>query len=92
MDELKEILNEKPEYNKPAIDADNYYFDRITIMIVNSLGWKSDKIKLWFTVKNPLLGNETPYNMIKVRKRYIKLEKFVIALLSENERDQNGIR
>lgn len=43
-----------------------------------------DKMKMWFHTKNPLLGNITPNDMIKLG-RYEKLLLWVKQQLSENE-------
>ena len=42
-----------------------------------------DKTKLWFQAPNPILGNHTPINMIRLG-RFKKLYKFIIAALDEN--------
>lgn len=43
------------------------------------------KTALWFTTPNPLLGNITPRDMIRLG-RYRKLFKFIFNSLSENRR------
>ncbi len=43
------------------------------------------KTMLWFTTSNPLLGNITPRDMIRLG-RYKKLFKFIINALAENKR------
>ena len=43
------------------------------------------KTALWFTTPNPLLGNVSPRDMIRVG-RYKKLFKFIFNALAENKR------
>lgn len=43
------------------------------------------KTALWFTTSNPLLGDVTPRDMIRLG-RYKKLFKFVVNALAENRR------
>lgn len=43
------------------------------------------KTALWFTAPNPLLGNISPRDMIRVG-RYKKLFKFIFNALAENKR------
>lgn len=43
-----------------------------------------NKTTLWFTTPNPLLGNETPRDMIRFG-RYKKLFKFIINAIAENK-------
>ena len=45
----------------------------------------SSRTTLWFTMPNPLLGNVSPRNMIRLG-RYKKLYKFVVNALAENRR------
>lgn len=42
-----------------------------------------EKTDLWFNTKNPLLGNISPNEMIKVNG-IDKLEKFILNCLKEN--------
>lgn len=44
-----------------------------------------DKAMLWFQVTNPLLGNMSPKDMIRVG-RFKRLLKFIMTALSENKR------
>ena len=44
-----------------------------------------DKAMLWFQVTNPLLGNMSPKDMIRVG-RFKRLLKFIQTALSENKR------
>lgn len=43
----------------------------------------SQKTALWFTVKNPLLGNLSPRDMIRFG-RYKRLMSFVVSAIEEN--------
>ena len=45
----------------------------------------SNRTALWFTMPNPLLGDVSPRNMIRLG-RYKKLFKFVVNALAENRR------
>lgn len=45
----------------------------------------ANKTALWFTTPNPLLGNITPRDMIRIG-RYKKLFKFIFNALAENKR------
>lgn len=49
----------------------------------------TDKMKMWFHTRNPLLGNVTPNDMIAAG-RYEKLLKWVKQQLSENEPEKGG--
>ena len=41
-------------------------------------GWREDKVRLWFQLPNPLLGNVSPEFMIMVSdERCKRLEKFI---------------
>lgn len=44
-----------------------------------------DKTMLWFTVPNPMLGDISPRDMIRVG-RFKKLQKFIQTALLENKR------
>jgi hypothetical protein len=44
-----------------------------------------DKTMLWFQVSNPLLGDMSPRDMIRVG-RFKKLQKFIQTALAENKR------
>jgi hypothetical protein len=46
------------------------------------------KTVLWFKTPNPLLGNITPRDMIRVG-RFRKLQRFIQSALDENERPRN---
>lgn len=46
------------------------------------------KTMLWFKTSNPLLGNLTPRDMIRVG-RFKKLQRFIQNALDENERPRN---
>ena len=46
------------------------------------------KTILWFKTPNPLLGNITPRDMIRVG-RFRKLQRFIQNALDENERPRN---
>ena len=46
------------------------------------------KTELWFKTPNPLLGNITPRDMIRVG-RFRKLQRFIQNALDENERPGN---
>jgi hypothetical protein len=46
------------------------------------------KTVLWFKTRNPLLGNITPRDMIRVG-RFRKLQRFIQNALDENERPRN---
>jgi hypothetical protein len=46
------------------------------------------KTVLWFKTRNPLLGNVTPRDMIRVG-RFKKLQRFIQNALDENERPSN---
>lgn len=45
----------------------------------------AERTALWFTMPNPLLGNFSPRDMVRLG-RYRKLFKFVITALAENRR------
>jgi hypothetical protein len=47
-----------------------------------------NKTVLWFKTSNPLLGNITPRDMIRVG-RFRKLQRFIQNALDENERPRN---
>jgi uncharacterized protein (DUF2384 family) len=46
------------------------------------------KTLLWFKMPNPLLGNITPRDMIRVG-RFKKLQRFILSALEENERPRD---
>ena len=48
----------------------------------------AEKTVLWFQVSNPLLGNMTPRDMIRLG-RFKKLLKFIQTALDENRRTMN---
>ena len=45
----------------------------------------AEKTALWFTVSNPLLGNVSPRNMIRIG-RFKKLLKYVLNALAQNKK------
>jgi hypothetical protein len=53
-------------------------------LVANFFG-DGDKALLWFQTPNPLLGNMTPRDMIRVG-RFKKLLKFIQTALDENIR------
>ena len=57
----------------------------IAINLVGTYFNDLDKAILWFQVSNPLLGNMTPRDMIRVG-RFKKLLKFIQTALGENKR------
>ncbi len=56
----------------------------IAISLVAKFFKDPDKTVLWFKTANPLLGNVTPRDMIRVG-RFKKLEKFILSALEENQ-------
>lgn len=46
------------------------------------------KTILWFKTRNPLLGNITPRDMIRIG-RFRKLQRFIQNALDENERPRS---
>ena len=55
-----------------------------TINLVADFFKDADKTMLWFNTPNPLLGEQTPRNMIRIG-RSKKLIKFIRNALSENK-------
>ena len=55
------------------------------INLVASYFEDTDKTMLWFQVPNPLLGNVSPRDMIRLG-RFKKLYKFIVSALDENRR------
>lgn|SRR5579859_4911248 len=62
----------------------NYQIQSIVDTISEVLG--EEKAKLWMTAKNPLLGNQTPLEMLSLG-RYNKLVEFINTQLRENDVD-----
>ena len=56
----------------------------ITISLVAQFFKDENKTMLWFKTPNPLLGDMTPRDMIKVG-RFRKLHRFILNALSDNE-------
>ena len=57
----------------------------IAINLVANFFGDGDKATLWFQTANPLLGNMTPRDMIRIG-RFKKLLKFIQTALEENRR------
>jgi hypothetical protein len=51
----------------------------------------AEKTALWFTTKNPMLGDMTPRDMIRFG-RYDKLRRFVIGAIVDDQSDQKSQR
>jgi hypothetical protein len=51
----------------------------------------AEKTTLWFTTKNPMLGDMTPRDMIRFG-RYDKLRRFVIGAIVDDQSDQKSMR
>jgi hypothetical protein len=51
----------------------------------------AEKTALWFTTKNPMLGDMTPRDMIRFG-RYDKLRRFVIGAIVDDQSDQKSMR
>jgi len=51
----------------------------------------AEKTALWFTTKNPMLGDMTPRDMIRFG-RYDKLRRFVIGAIVDDQTDQRSLR
>lgn len=65
------------------MDDVNEAIDRLHRKVSEHMNWDMDKTNLWFEVKNPLLGESSPNDMI-LRGRIEKLEKFIDGLIEEN--------
>ena len=57
----------------------------MAINLVASYFGDADKTMIWFQVPNPLLGNVSPRDMIRLG-RFKKLYKFITTALDENAR------
>ena len=57
----------------------------------HAFGNVAKKTALWFTTKNPLLGDMTPRDMIRFG-RYDKLRRFVIGAIVDDQSDQKSLR
>ena len=60
----------------------------VALALVAQYFKNEQKTVLWFKTPNPLLGNITPRDMIRVG-RFKKLRLFILDALSENERPDN---
>lgn len=59
----------------------------IAINLVASFFNDSDKTMMWFRVPNPLLGNMTPRDMIRIG-RFKRLMQFIQSALNENKKTE----
>ena len=55
------------------------------IQVANFFKGNIDKTMLWFQLPNPMLGNISPRDMIRLG-RFKKLDKFIKSALDENQR------
>lgn len=67
--------------------ADMVYERRCGRLVSDFFGKSSDNDHLWFSIKNPLLGNVTPYEYARIRG-WKRLHRFIENQLSENEAPQ----
>lgn len=62
-------------------------FDTAIQLVTDFFNGDKDKLLLWFTTPNPLLGNVTPIAMVEADHSCPKLLKFIQTQLSENKQD-----
>jgi uncharacterized protein (DUF2384 family) len=60
-------------------------------MVADAFGGDVDKTALWFKTSNPLLGDVSPRDMIRLG-RYDKLRKFIISAMMERLREAEYAR
>lgn len=52
-------------------------------MVAEVFGGDADKTATWFRTKNPMLGDISPRDMIRLR-RYDRLRRFVVGAIADN--------
>jgi hypothetical protein len=60
-------------------------FEEIAVtcnMVAEAFGGDADKTALWFRTKNPMLGDVSPRDMIRLR-RFDRLRRFIIGAMAE---------
>lgn len=60
-------------------------FEEIAVtcnMVAEALGGDADKTALWFRTKNPMLGDVSPRDMIRLR-RFDRLRRFIIGAVAD---------
>lgn len=71
--EHQDIEIEVPDnYRHPLEDKARELFDRVTALT----GWREAKVRLWFQLQNPLLGNVSPEWML-LNGKADRLERFI---------------
>lgn len=69
----QKLIVEVPEnYVHPMEQLARALFDRVQALT----GWREVKVRLWFQLQNPLLGNVSPEYML-MNDRAQRLEKFI---------------
>lgn len=51
-------------------------------MVAEAFGGDADKTALWFRTKNPMLGDVSPRDMIRLR-RFDRLRRFIIGAMAD---------
>jgi hypothetical protein len=78
-------------------DYRSYYLNRtvavhqIVDLLEDFFNHDFNKVKAWFYMPNPMLGNVTPRSMILAAKQD-KLLKLVRSMLNENVRSNENVR
>lgn len=61
------------------------HFEEIAVtcnMVAEAFGGDADKTALWFRTKNPMLGDVSPRDMIRLR-RFDRLRRFIIGAMMD---------
>ena len=72
-------------YDAGIPDAVRKRFEEIATtcnMVAEAFGGNADKTALWFRTKNPLLGDVSPRDMIRLG-RFDRLRRFIISAMAE---------
>ena len=60
-------------------------FEEIAVacnMVAEAMGGDADKTSLWFRTKNPMLGDVSPRDMVRLR-RFDRLRRFIIGAVAD---------
>lgn len=82
---LADVSPKSVRYDEAIPKAVRERLEQIAItcnLVAEAFGGDADKTALWFRAKNPLLGDISPRDMVRLG-RFDRLRKFIVSAMSE---------